>query len=59
MFKLNIQKIPNIQKNFWILKFEYPNILKDIQVSWGMSQCHKVQLPENSEYPENFLDIQI
>ena len=57
--ELNIQKILNIQKNFWIFKFKYPNILKDIQVSWGISQCHRVEYPENSEYPEKFLDIQI
>ena len=54
--ELNILKIPNIQKNFWIFKFEYPNILKDIQVSWGISQCHRVEYPENFEYPEKFLD---
>ena len=57
--ELNIQKIPNIKKNFGIFKFDYPNILKDIQVSWGISQCHRVEYPENSEYPEKFLDIQI
>ena len=57
--ELNIQKIPNTQKNIWIFKFEYPNILKDIQVSWGISQCHRVEYPENSKYPEKFLDIQI
>ena len=49
----------NIQKKFWIFKFEYPNILKDIQVSWGISQCHWVEYPENSEYPEIIEDIQI
>ena len=35
------------------------NILKDIQVSWAMSQCHRVEYPENSEYPEIVWDIQI
>ena len=49
-----------ISRKIWgIFKFEYPNILKDIQVSWGISQCHRVEYPENSEYPEIIGDIQI
>ena len=59
VIELNILKFLNIQKNLGIFKFEYPNILKDIQVSQGISQCHRVEYPENSEYPEKFLDIQI
>ena len=53
VIELNILKILNIQKNLGIFKFEYPNILSDIQVSWGISQCHRV------ENPEKFWNIQI
>ena len=41
VIELNILKFLNIQKNLGIFKFEYPNILKDIKVSWGISQCHR------------------
>ena len=37
---------------FLIMKIEFPNILRHIQMSYGISQCPQVQNPENAEYPE-------
>ena len=47
--KSKIQKIPNIPK---FSKIEFPNILRHIQMSFGISQCPRVQNPENAKYPE-------
>merc|ERR1711947_29440 len=46
----NIPNIPNIPK---VLKIQFPNILRHIQMSYGISQCPQVQNPEYPEYPEN------
>ena len=51
--KFKIPNIPNIPK---VSKIQFPNILRHIQVSYGISQCPKVQNPENAEnaeYPES------
>ena len=38
---------------FLIMKIEFPNILRHIQMSYGISQCPQVQNPEYPEYPES------
>ena len=53
-FKFEYPENCEYPENIWDIKFEFLNILKDIEVSWTLSQCHKVVYTENPEYPEKY-----